>query len=239
MRQMRTVNTERETAGWDVPKSSLSTNQRAYVAGAAAVPTLICGGFGYVAAGPAGVALGALPGAAAVAAYRIAGRSALASAGAVTIGAHDQPRATNVAAGLARDLGVAPPRLYAVSHPGPNALIALADGPAIGVSRAALEELSRTELEAVLAHCLSRLNGPGRRRSIAAAVAGTAARPLLPVVDTRDDARAAALTRYPPALASVIAKARPRSGRFEALWFVASGPSHVATAERIAALEDL
>jgi hypothetical protein len=240
MRQMQSMSVASKVSEWDVPISTLSDRQRAYVALLVAAPSLACGGAGYAVFGLAGVLLGALPGAVAGVAFRATTRRVLSSVQAVPIRATDEPRLTNIATGLASDLGVRVPRFYRISHPGPNAVIAAAAGePAIGLSSSALGGLNRTELEAVVAHCLIRLNGPGMRRSIAAAWLGAVARPLTPVVMPADDARAAALTRYPPALVSAIQKAAPRSGRYGSLWFVSDEPWHASPRDRVAALEDL
>ena len=54
-----------------------------------------------------------------------------------------------------------------------------------------------------------------------------------------DDIRAAATTRFPPALVSAIEKAEPRGGRFGPFWFVGTGPADRSVDERIATLQDL
>jgi heat shock protein HtpX len=240
MRQMQTMSVASKVSDWDVPITTLSGRERGYVALLVAVPTLACGGVGYAAFGPAGALLAVLPAVVAAVAFRATARRVLLSAQAVPIGATDEPRLTNIAVGLARDLGMRVPRLYVVSHSGPNAVIAVAAGePAVGLSPSALTVLNRTELEAVVAHCLIRLNGTGLRRSLAAALLGTLARPFTPVLTAGDDARAAALTRYPPALASAIQKAAPRSGRYGSLWFVSGQPWHASPRDRVMALEDL
>lgn len=239
MRQMQAMSDTSKVSDWDVPATTLSGRERGYVALLVAVPTLACGGAGYAVFGLPGALLAALPAAVAAVGFRATSRRALSSAQAVAIRTTDEPRLTNIASGLARDLGVGVPRLYVVSHTGPNAVIAVAGEPAIGLSPSALTGLNRTELEAVIAHCLIRLNGSGLRRSIATALLGALARPLAPVVTPADDARASALTRYPPALASAIGKAAPRSGRYGSLWFVSDEPWHAARGDRVTALEDL
>jgi hypothetical protein len=60
----------------------------------------------------------------------------------------------------------------------------------------------------------------------------------VPVGDA-DDLQAAAVTRYPPALATAISRAVPRRGRGAAFWFVAEDGAHVPPAERATALVDL
>jgi hypothetical protein len=239
MRQMQSMSVASTISDWDVPDTTPSPRERGYVVLLGAAPTLAFGGAGFAAFGPAGALLAILPVCVAAIAFRATTRRALSSAQAVAIRGADEPRLTNIATGLARDLGVRVPRLFVVAHPGPNAMIALAGEPAIGLTHSALTGLSRTELEAVVAHCLIRLNGPGLRRSVAAAVMGPLARPLTPVVTPADDARAAALTRYPPALAAAIEKSTPRYGRYGSLWFVSDEPWHSAAHDRVAALEDL
>lgn len=132
-------------------------------------------------------------------------------------------RLRNVVAGLAERLRLPPPRLY-LYEGAPNAFATRRGGGAIAIERSFLDGLARTEVEAVAAHCLVRL-GPATR--------------LGDPVGYDDDVRVAALTRFPPALSSAIAKAEPERGRFAPLYLVAEHRSHRPVAERSAALADL
>jgi hypothetical protein len=146
-------------------------------------------------------------------------------------------RVTNLVAGLARDHGLRVPDVYAIRNASPNAIVFRKWGPAIGLTTGLLEEFTRTELEAVLAHCLVRLNSPYFRFALVASFAGGAR--FGPPVGVDDDVRAVALTRFPPGLAGAIAKAKPADNRYRPLWFVADGPPHRPVRERIAALQDV
>ncbi|HEX2049909.1 MAG TPA: hypothetical protein VHJ34_04655, partial [Actinomycetota bacterium] len=167
------------------------------------------------------------------------GRVALRAAGAVPLPAGAAPRLENVAAGLAADLGAPAPRLYRAPGAGANALSCWAGGPALVVTDGLLERYTRTEIEAVVAHCLVRLERRRQRRAALATALGRAGRAVAPVTGGEDDGRAAALTRYPPALAVAIAKAEPRGGRFAPLWLVGDGARGPSPAARADALEDL
>ena len=149
----------------------------------------------------------------------------------------ESPRLANIVAGLASDLGMPTPELLAVEDvEGVNALVLRTPRPAIAVTRALVDELTLTELEAVVAHCLV------RHRSAPLAHGRSWARQLLRPCAARvgweDDIHAAALTRYPPALASALRKATPQT-TLSSLWFVADGPAHRPAEERAAAIEDL
>jgi hypothetical protein len=166
------------------------------------------------------------------------GRLALRSVGARPLPLGEAPRLENLTRGLAADLGARAPRLLTFDG-GPNALVCRAGGPALGVSRTLIDELSRTELEAVVAHCLVRLR-PDR---LLAATLAVALGPLAPTTPPEwvlaDDLRAAALVRFPPALAAAIAKAAPQTGRFRLFWFVSAEPGGPSPEERRHALLDL
>ncbi|HEX2294891.1 MAG TPA: M48 family metalloprotease [Actinomycetota bacterium] len=149
------------------------------------------------------------------------------------------PRLANVVGGLAPKAGVPAPELWLIEDDAPNALVCFTRRPAIGVTTGLVESFTRTELEAVIAHCLVRLattSTPLARTMLALSTVS----PLfgVPVGDV-DDVRTAALTRYPPALASAVTKATPRRGRGAAFWFVADDAMHVPPAQRAAALLDL
>lgn len=151
-------------------------------------------------------------------------RRALKDAGAVRITGAEEPRLDNVVGGLAERLGLGPVEIYVIEGQGANALTGRVEGPVIGVTRSLLDTYARTELEAVVAHCLIRHRDAGKKAA---------------VVGYSDDVRAVALTRYPPALAAALEKATPYKGRFASHYLVADGPSHRPVPERVAALNDL
>jgi hypothetical protein len=148
------------------------------------------------------------------------------------------PRITNLVAGLAKDHGLQIPQLYAIRDMSPNAIVLRKWGPAVAITTGLLEKFARTEIEAVLAHCLVRVQSPNLRFALLASVTPWGAG-LAPTVGTDDDVRAAAMTRFPPGLAGAIEKAKPVGKRYRPLWFVAEGPPHRPVQERIAALQDL
>ena len=160
--------------------------------------------------------------------------------GAAPLEGHEAPRLENLVAGIAADLGVEPPRLYVLEDGGPNALVATGGRTGIlGVRKTVLESFTRTELEAVVAHCLLRLHSKEFVYSNLAARWSDLGAGLAPRVGAAQDVRAAALTRYPPALAAAIAKSDPAVARYGPLWFVADAPSHERSADRAALVEDL
>jgi hypothetical protein len=149
------------------------------------------------------------------------------------------PRLENIVAGLAEQTGLPAPELWSVDDDAPNALVCFTKRPAIAVTTGLVESFTRTELEAVLAHCFVRLaetSTPLARTLLALSYVSPAFG--VPVGDA-DDVRAVAITRYPPALAQAVSKASPRQGRGASFWFVADDSAHVPPAERAAALLDL
>lgn len=167
------------------------------------------------------------------------GLFALRRAGARRLARDDWPRLRNIAAGLASDLGIRPPALYCIPDGGPNALVCRARGPALAVTRALVDSFTRTELEAVVAHCLVRLASDELDRAATISALGGWMVTKGPVVGVVDDVRAAAVTRFPPAVVSALEKAEPRRGRFAAFWFVADEPTHRALSDRIEVVRDL
>lgn len=159
-----------------------------------------------------------------VTSVRAAARRALKDSGARPIVGEEQPRLRNIADGIAERLAVGPVDLFVIESGGPNALCCKLERPTIAATTSLLETYARTEVEAVVAHCLVRHRSAGHR--------GVR-------VGFADDVRAAALTRYPPALAAAIEKADPYRGRFAPFYLVAEGPSHVPAADRVTALLDL
>lgn len=170
---------------------------------------------------------------------RAQGRLALATAGARRIEPAERPRLANVAAGIASDLGIARPELWLIERGGPNALVCRSRQTVLAVTASLLDSFSRTELEAVVAHCLVRLAQGQVDATQLSLSLGPFGRSRPRRVGTHEDVAAAALTRYPPALAQAVSKARPARGRYGPLWFAAEGPSHLAAAGRATALLDL
>jgi hypothetical protein len=140
--------------------------------------------------------------------YLSAGSStrALNALGAREIQVGSQPRLENLVAGLSSDLSIAPPRLALLDAPDFNAATVGGPQPHLIVTSGLLASATRTELEAVVAHCLARLVRGGRGP--------------VPVLQPVDDICAAAVTRYPPALAAAIRKGSPRPDTGGARWFV-------------------
>ncbi|MDQ3982738.1 MAG: hypothetical protein M3271_08685 [Actinomycetota bacterium] len=167
------------------------------------------------------------------------GRGMLRREGAVRVKPGTSPRLENVVAGLAEQTGLPAPELYLIAGDDMNALVCFTKRPAIAVTTALVEGFTRTELEAVVAHCYVRLaetSTPLARTLLTLSYVSPAFG--VPVGDA-DDVRAAAVTRYPPALASAVTKASPRSGKGAAFWFVADDSAHVSPPDRAAALLDL
>jgi len=154
--------------------------------------------------------------------------------------AHEAPRLVNLVSGIAGDLGVGSPRLYVLDSDGANALIASGGANGIlAVTKPLVDDFTRTELEAVVAHCLLRLHSKNFVYSNLAARWSDLGAGLAPRVGIADDVKAAALTRYPPALAAAIEKCDENVRLYAPLWFVSNAPSHDPSADRAAAVADL
>lgn len=160
--------------------------------------------------------------------------------GARALAAHEAPRLRNIAEGVARDLKVPAPSLYVLPGGGPNAFVrSTGPGGLIAITQALLDTYTRTELEAVVAHCLLRIRSESFVYSNLAARWSDLGAGLAPRVGAGDDIAACALTRYPPALAGALAKADGKVKLYTPLWFASEAPSHQPTAERIAAISQL
>jgi hypothetical protein len=207
--------------------------------GATALGVVVPGALAWWLGGPAAGASAALLCAVAVGAWiAVQPRRAIRARSPVALGSEEAPRVVNVVAGLAADLGIPPPKVWIVEGDGPNAVVGRLGQASVGVTRALLDLYTRTELEAVIAHCLLRLRRPGLRREALAAALGPLGRVLCPVVDAQHDAAVAAVTRYPPALAAAIRKATPARGGAPFL-FVAPRPWHDDPEQRAAHVADL
>ncbi|MEA2498361.1 MAG: heat shock protein HtpX [Actinomycetota bacterium] len=142
-----------------------------------------------------------------VARNRVGAKRSFAALGAREIAPGEQPRLSNMVEGLASDLGVAPPLVGVLDDDEANAFVIGGRSPSIGFTTGLVAGYTRTELEAVVAHCLVRVQGRGAIRP-----AGLA-----------EDIASVTLTRYPPALASALRKASPRPERAGVRWFVPEG----------------
>jgi hypothetical protein len=186
--------------------------------------------------GPLAAGIALLVGSGASSAWvALQGRRALRSLRATPARKADAPRLVNLVEGLSQQVGAPAPSVWIADEGGRNALVCRSGGPCLVVTRRLLDEATRTELEAAVAHCLVRLRGGLLRESLGAAFGGPA---TALTVDAALDVRAVAVTRYPPGLAAAIAKADEPS-RLRPFWLVAEGPSHAPRRARLEALADL
>jgi hypothetical protein len=186
----------------------------------------------------AGVVIAFVVAVAAVAWAGAQGRLALRASRARRLGDGEHPRFANLVEGVASDVGLEPPTAYVIEDGGANAFACKAGGPVVAASRSLLETFTRTELEAAVAHCIARLHDGGERRAARCSAFGPLAGAGV-VVGAREDAAAAAVTRYPPALAAAISKAEARRGRYSPFYLVADDPSHEDRTDRLRALVEL
>lgn len=165
------------------------------------------------------------------------GPAALKDAGARAALPGDLPRVRNLTEGLAGDLSLKTPALWVIPEGGPNALVTWASGPVIAVSASVEEVFTRTECEALVAHCLARLaSGEAHATTLRCGLG-----PLGPSGNEAADADvlAVARTRYPPALVSALERSSPRGGTFASLWFVPEAGGGASRDARARALADL
>ncbi|MDQ3986162.1 MAG: M48 family metalloprotease [Actinomycetota bacterium] len=226
---------------WNVPRpASPAAVEYAWAAVLIGGPGLVLGvAAGWLIAPAAGVAVALAYGLAVALWMGMQGRRVLRKLGARPLEKSEAPRVVNLARGLARDIGIGEPTLWLIDDPEANALVCRAGGNALAVTQGLLERFTRTELEAVLAHCMLRLAGGDLTRAALASALGGLAGPLAPHRDLAEDSSAAALTRYPPALASAIGKCKARDTGWGAYWFVPLGTRFPSAAKRIQALTDL
>jgi heat shock protein HtpX len=202
--------------------------------------------------------------AAAAVAYLYADRVVLGLSHARPVSPDDEPRYHNLVEGLCVSAGLPKPELYLIDDDAPNSF-ATGRSPthaAIVVTTGLLQNLSRMELEGVLAHELSHI----RSNDVLVTSLGTAlvGLPLMPagplaarllatlVGRSRErdaDIGGVRLTRYPPGLAAALEKLRragpgslPASGAMAHLWISSpldadNGASRLEA--RIAALRDM
>ena len=160
--------------------------------------------------------------------------------GARPLDPEEAPRLRNLVTGLAADLGIPPPDIYLIEGGGPNAFVRRGGrGGVLAVTASLLDTCTRTEQEAVVAHCLVRMRDRSFLYSNLAARWSDLGAGLGPRVGAAQDVQTVAVTRYPPALVSALQKADPKIKRYTPLWFAAVSPSHDDTAARAAAVADL
>lgn len=151
----------------------------------------------------------------------------------------EEPRLENLVSGIAADIRFPSPRLWVIPRSAPNALVVWSRGADhLALTEGLLREGTRTQLEAVVAHGLVRLSSGEARRATLALSWGPLGSSLVRV-GAALDTRAAALTRYPPALADAIQACEPLDPMGGPLWFVGPGPAHAGREDRAAALLDL
>ena len=172
-------------------------------------------------------------------------QSALAALGARPLARGEYPRLENLVEGLCTTHGFNPPSLHVVETPAINAASAGRRELAahLILTRGALTELDRLELEAVVARQLCEIR---RGVAVETARAGVARIPAIGSLAVRlpgsassrqrasdVDLEAVGLTNYPPALASALSKATAvtsikASGAAGHLWLVAPEGSELA-----------
>lgn len=185
--------------------------------------------------------------------------------GAQPIGRDAEARLHNLVDGLCAANGVAKPSLHLIDDPAVNAFAVgrSVEHAAIALTRGLLDQMSRVELEAVMAHELSLIKHDDILIDSLAVTSPVAARLVHRAVPrTREpwaDLSAVGMTRYPPALAAALVKMRDAdtavatSPRLMAhLWIADPGgwpageptevphfDDHPTLDERIAALQEL
>jgi hypothetical protein len=240
------VQTQGPRADWDTPPAPAPAPGGIVLVGLwLAGPAILAGIIGWAILGPLfGAAAAVLIGAATGVRVRAAGRRALRRIGGSLLPDGAEPRARNLVEGLGERTGIEVVSLWHIPEDRPNAFVTRVGGPAIAFTRGLLNGYSRTELEAVVAHCLVRLSATSGLRVTTAldmALSG-ARRPadfVAAPVGHSEDVRAAALTRYPPGLARAIEKAAPIELGPGSSWFVSGDPSHPSVKERLEQLSDL
>lgn len=155
-------------------------------------------------------------------------------------------RLHNVVAGLCLSAGLPVPDLAVIDEPAANA-VAVGRDPrhaTIAVTTGLLERLDRVELEAVLAHELSRIKSYDTLgATLAVVVPGARA---VPGDVEAADLSAVALTRYPPGLIRALGKMAgsatgplPGPRQTAQLWFDRGAGARPTAEQRIATLREL
>jgi Zn-dependent protease with chaperone function len=230
-----------EAFDWELPADDTPARLSravALAAGMAVAAALLGTGAAFIAGLPP--LSGAAAGVVGVAVYMASrGRTALRASRAHRIRPEAEPRLASLVTGLSGDLGLKPPSIWIYETQGPNALVCGAGGGALAVARSAVDDLTRVELEALVAHCLVRLSSRATRIATVASIGRPIARLLGVIVGPFEDVRTAAVTRFPPALGAALEKAHLARGRHAPFYFAADGPSHADVDERRRALSDL
>jgi hypothetical protein len=167
------------------------------------------------------------------------GRRALRDRSAHVLAEGSSPRVENVFRGIEEKLGLADARLFVFPSPDAEAFVCHSGAPTVALSQGLLDTFSRTEMEAVIAHCLLRLRSTGVRRAELACHLRWLAPVVGTVVGPHEDVSSVALTRYPPTLVSALQRCREARGHRAPLYLAARHPCHVPRDDRIAALADL
>ncbi|MGH9095198.1 MAG: hypothetical protein ACRDXE_08570, partial [Acidimicrobiales bacterium] len=163
-------------------------------------------------------------------------------------------RLINLAEGLTVGAGIHPPELLVLEDAALNLAVygRRPQHPVVVVTAGLLAELSRVELEGILATALVDIRrGTTGPATASASIRGIGAARIVPADrDSDDDLAAVALTRYPPGLASALDKMdakgtalRQPPGATGLLWLAdPGGPSPVRRASlqtRVEALSEL
>jgi hypothetical protein len=225
---------------WGAPPApELGPRDRARVAVLVLGPALVVGLGATTAAGPRwGVATVVALGLALAAWIGAQDRLALRAAGAERLAEDRYPRAHNLAAGLGRQLGVPVTDLRLLPTERVNALACRSGSKVVlALSAGLLEGCTRTELEAAIVSLMLRAEGDEIARSRLAAAFGPLAGPWAQP-DAGADIRAAAVTRYPPAVAALLRRLDPEPGRYGPFYLAASS-DRPTPAERAVEVADL
>jgi hypothetical protein len=225
---------------WGAPPApELGPRDRARVAVLVLGPALVVGLGATVAAGPRwGVATVVALALALAAWIGAQDRLALRAAGAERLADDRYPRAHNLAAGLGRQLGVPVTDLRLLPTERVNALVCRSGSKVVlALSAGLLGGCTRTELEAAIVSLMLRAEGDDIARSRLAAAFGPLAGPWAQP-DAGADIRAAAVTRYPPAVAALLRRLDPEPGRYGSFYLAASS-ARPTPGERAVVVADL
>jgi heat shock protein HtpX len=248
------------TGATSAPSRDPSSGLVRLVVVSAAVPAVILGAVGLlggiVVAVVVFVVVAVLAGLGAALLWRGAGTRLRARVGGRPADPRTDARLLNLIDGLCTAAGLRPPDVRVIDSPGLNALVVGTDPAAstLAVTTGLLAELSRIELEGVLADELLAIR---RRWMLPATLAASIPPPLSRLaggtteLDEREgDLAAVGLTRYPPGLVGALQKMAAKGTAVDTpaslapLWFADPQSGHTSTGrvsldQRIEALEDL